>query len=310
MKHSIDLPAEESCVCLDAEFVEGNELLELSVYDLSRKLIYHSRFKPAGYKSWDSSVHHITPGMVADAPAFVSELPAIQRIVDRATHLIGFAISNDISHLRSQGVKNLEKKQIIELRDWYWINHGKAAGFDLFQGISLASVAESLNLDFGEEGMHSASGDTLATLDGFLMLLERYRSTRGLEGEAFARVIEIFNEEFSREKLEYDREHAEGYAYLVRTAEGGYALRLRREEPRPSSRLVASIKVADRQKASVELRNLFSKRQQPTKGVYRLRPSDIEKFRNYVNDFDSDDHAIFKKLQGLSERFNVSGLKR
>lgn len=52
------------CVCLDAEFVEGNELIELSIFALDRTQIYSQRFKPARYKNWDSSIHHITPEMV------------------------------------------------------------------------------------------------------------------------------------------------------------------------------------------------------------------------------------------------------
>lgn len=304
-------PAESGrCICLDAEFVEGEELIELSIFDLSRKPLYYSRFKPERYKQWDSSIHGIKPDMVADAPSFASELPAVQRIINDATYMIGFAVENDISHLRSQGITGLNDKHIIELRNWYWINHGIQAGIDLFQGVSLASVVESLELNFGEEGMHSASGDTLATLDSFLLLYSRFRSERNLGSKSFEEAVRLFDEEFAREKLEYDRTHAEGYAVLLRMSDGCYGLRIRREEPRQSSRIVAVIKVADRQRAGVELRNMFAKRPQPGKGIYRLKESDIERFRQYANDFDSDDHAIFKKLQGLSERFNVSGLKR
>ena len=298
----------EACVCLDAEFADGDELLELSIYSLDRRKLYSSRFKPAHRSTWDSSIHHITPQMVADAPSFASELPKVRQIIDHASHLIGFAIDNDISHLRSQGVKNLSDKHIIELRDWYWINHGLKVGLDLFQGVSLASVVETLQLQFGEEGMHSADGDTLATLDSFLLLYERFRKHRNIN-ESFNRTIELFDDEYSREKLEYDRTHAEGYAFLLKMNEG-YSLRIKREEPRKTSRIAAIIKVADRQRAGVELRNMLGKRPQPAKGIYSLRESDIERFSQYANSFDSDEHAIFKKLQGLSSRFNVSGLKK
>lgn len=297
------------CVCLDAEFVEGDELIELSIYSLGRTLLYHQLFRPQRYKRWDSSIHHITEEMVSDAPTFAAELPTVQRIIDEARYVIGFAVSNDTSHLQRQHVAGLDDKHIIELRDWFWIGHGRDAGLDLYQGVSLASVTEHLGVDFGEEGMHSASGDTLATLDCFLQLFDRYRRSRKLDDASFDEVVEAFDREYEREKFEYDRTHAEGYAWLLRCGEG-YALRVRREEPRMSSRVVGPIRVADRNRAVVELGNMLKRRPSLGKGVYKITQADIEQFKAYKTEFDTDDHAFFKKLQGLSDRFNVSGLKK
>jgi len=299
----------DQTVFLDAEFVEGDELIELSIYALDRNQVYHSLFKPARYTSWDSSVHHITPDMVADASLFADELPRIQAIIDRASHIGGFAVENDISHLRNQGVHGLDRKSIIELRNWFWINHGRHNGLDLFQGVSLASVASSLGVDFGSDGIHSASGDTLATLDAFLILLDRFKSSCGLEEADFDSVIGAFNELYTRERLEYDRIHAEGYAALLRIGEG-YALKVKREEPHLGGKVIAVIHVADRQRASVELHNIMARRPMISKGVYRLTEADIKRFRDYSNGFDINDHAYFKKLQALSSKFNISGLKR
>lgn len=299
----------EEAVCLDAEFVEGDELIELSIFALDRTELYHSRFRPTRYRDWDSSIHHITPEMVADAPTFASERPGIQKIIDSARHLAGFAISNDISHLSRQGIQRLDNRHILELREWYWINHGLGAGLDLFQNVSLASVIETLGIEFSGDGMHSASGDTLATLDAFLLMYERFCAANGFDLKQFEEAVRHFDEVYAREKLEYDRTHAEGYALLLRSG-SGYTLRIKREEPRPSPRLVASIRVADRQRASIELHNLLARRPLIGREVYRLTPKDIEEFKNYTNGFDTDDHAYFKKLQGLSSRFNVSGLKK
>lgn len=298
-----------SAIFLDAEFVEGDELIELSIYSFERKEIYHSLFTPFRYKTWDSSVHHITPDMVAEAPLFSEELPAIQQIIDGASHVGGFAVENDISHLRYQGVTGLDGKSIIELRNWFWLMHGRHRGFDLFQGVSLASVVESLGVSFGEEGMHSAGGDTLATLDAFRLLLDHFIGSRNMHGADFDSVIRAFDEEYEREKLEYDRNHAEGYAMLLRVG-AGYALRVKREEPRVAGKIVAVVRVADRQRAAVELHNMMARRPMIAKGVYKLTDADLEQFRNYSNGFDTDDHAYFKKLQALSSRFNVTGLKR
>lgn len=307
----IDTP--RRCVCLDAEFVDGDELIELSIFALDRRPVYHSLFHPVRHKKWDSSIHHITPDMVADAPTFASQLAEVQAIVDAADHVMGFAVENDIGHLRRQGVERLDDKHVIELRDWFWINHGLQRDIDLFQGVSLASVAEELGIDFGDEGMHSASGDTLATLDSFLLLYDRFTASRADAAAAaadFDAVVKLFDEEYGREKLKYDRNHAEGYAVLMRAGLDGYAMRIRRDEPRRSSRIVAVTRVADRQKASIELHNMMARRPELERGVYRLTEKDVEAFRNYTNGFDADDHDYFKKLQNLSSRFNITGLKR
>lgn len=299
----------KTAIFLDAEFVEGDELIELSIYSFEREEIYHSLFKPVRYTEWDSSVHHITPDMVADAPAFSAELPAVQRLIDAASHIGGFAVENDIFHLKAQGVAGIDEKPVIELRNWFWINYGRDNGLDLFQGVSLATVVGNMGVSFGEEGMHSASGDTLATLDAFRLLYDKYVVSRTLAGEDFDAVVGRFNEEYAREKLEYDRNNAEGYVVLVRVG-AGYALRLKREEPREGGKNVAVIRVADRQRAAIELHNMIARRPMIAKGVYRLNENDIERFRNYSNGFDTEDHAYFKKLQGLSSRFNISSLKR
>ncbi len=213
-------------VFLDAEFVEGDEIIELSIYSLDRNEIYHRLFKPLHYATWDASVHHITPDMVADAPRFSDELPRIQTIINDTRHVGGFAVENDISHLRHQGVTGLDSKSVIELRSWFWINYGLHNGIDLFQGVSLVSVASCLGVGFGDDGAHSASGDTRATLDAFLILFERFREANGMAAHDFNSVVEAFNNVFEREKLEYDRTHAEGYAILMKIGDG-YALRVK-----------------------------------------------------------------------------------
>ncbi len=300
----------QKCVCLDAEFVEGDELIELSVYGLDRKEIYHQRFSPVHYSKWDSSIHHITPEMVADAPAFSECLPEIQEIIDNADALIGFAIENDIFHLERQGVERLQQKKILELRDWFWINHGKENGLDLFQGVSLEKVTAQLDVSFGTDGMHSASGDTLATLDCFLKLLDSFCQRNAIASDDIATATDRFAEVFAVEKEAYDRAHAEGYAVLLRIGDNGYTLRVRREEPQQSPRVAAIVRVADRKRAAVELHNMMARRPMLGKGVYRLNNKDIDRFKAYTNGFDSEEHALFKKLEKLSSRFSVSSLKR
>lgn len=297
------------CLCLDAEFVEGDEIIELSIFTLQGHEAFHQRFKPRRYTRWDSSIHHITPSMVAECPPFEQSLPIIQQIVDDAQYILGFAVDNDTSHLARQGVKRLDTKHILELRDWFWLCHGLDAGIDLFQGVSLERVARELEVDFGSEGMHSASGDTRATLECFRILFSRLCQNHSLDAAHFSSVVNHFKSLYEPQRETYDRTHAEGYAFLI-ACDDGYSLRVRHEAPRPSSRLAASIHVADRKRADVELRALMARRPMVGKGVYKLTPKDIEQFKAYTNGFDSTEHALYNKLQKLSGRFNVTSLKR
>lgn len=170
-------------------------------------------------------------------------------------------------------------------------------------------MVNELGVTFGSDGMHSASGDTLATLDSFLILFNRFCTDRSLDPGLFNEAIERFNNEYAGQKEEYDRTHAEGYAMLLKTGPDGYSLRVRREEPTLTLRVAASIRVADRKRAEVELRAYMARRPLIGKGIYRLQSKDIEWFKAYTNGFDSDEHALFNKLSKLRSRFNVTSLK-
>lgn len=299
----------EKYICLDSEFVEGDEIIELSIYSYDRRQLYHERFKPRRYRTWDSSIHHITPEMVADSPYFSDCKTAIQEIVDRATHLIGFAVDNDTSHLTSQGIHGLKEKRILELRNWFWINYGKANGLDLFQKISLDRISQELGVSFGDEGMHSASGDTLATLDAQRQMLDRFVEERGLSDASMEEIVEEFDRVYEAEKFEYDKEHSHGYALLLRFRDG-YDIRCKSERPEPKAKLVATVEVEDRNRALVELQSMFANRRKDGRGPYYLTKSDIERFKGYSNGFDTEDHQLYSKLRALSGRFQVGALKR
>ena len=117
-------------IFLDAEFADNQELLELSIYNLASEEIYHSYFKPTGITRWPDSmaIHHITPQDVADSPSFASQRRIIQGIIDNATHIGGFAVDGDISHLETQGIRNLDSKCVIELKDMFWLYMSETLG--------------------------------------------------------------------------------------------------------------------------------------------------------------------------------------
>ncbi|MCM1348020.1 MAG: exonuclease domain-containing protein [Firmicutes bacterium] len=298
------------CVCLDAEFVEGDELLELSIFGPDLTEIYHRLFHPVHHKTWDSSIHHITPAMVADSPKFAECVADIQPILNSARYLIGCAIHNDTGHLSRQGITGLDDKEIVELQQWYWIVRDRASNPDPYHVASLETIAAALNVEFAPEAKHSAGGDTLVTMRCFTILFEEYCSANSIDPARFSEAISHFNTLYADCKDEYDRTHAEGYAVLLRVGTDGYALRTKRECPAESPKIAAVVKVADRKRADVELGALLSRRPMISRGVYRLRSRDIEEFKAYSNGYDTTEHALFNKLQKLSGRFNVTSRRR
>lgn len=293
-------------ICLDAEFVEGDELIELSIYSLDSAEIYHSLYRPSKYTTWDSSIHHITPPMVADAPSFAQEKEAVQRVLDQASHLIGFALENDVAHLRHQGINIPDTKPIVELRNWYWINHGLKNGLDLTQNVSLASVTETLGISFGDLPMHSASGDTLATLSAFKKLYGRFVDEHSLSPDHFGAVVEEFDKVYDREKEIYDRARAHGFVCLLRGKRPGvYTFRFRRTPPPKSLGAEHFIEVEDRQKAELDLRAMFAGRLIAGTSAYRLGPSHIKSFLAYSNSFSTRGETVMaRKLNNLASLFN------
>ena len=71
-------------ICLDAEFADNEELLELSAFNLAGEEVYHSYYKPADISDWRTDIHHITPEMVANERNFASCREEVQSLLDDA----------------------------------------------------------------------------------------------------------------------------------------------------------------------------------------------------------------------------------
>ncbi|MDE6497075.1 MAG: hypothetical protein K2L21_00240 [Muribaculaceae bacterium] len=251
-----------TCLCCDAEFARGQEMLELSIADLHGRLVYQQRFKPRRYRTWDSDIHHITPAMVATAPSFSSCRKRIQAVFDRCTYILGFAVrENDIAKLKRQFVQGLDSKQVLELRDWFWVCHGREHGLDYVQGISLKSVCDNLGISQDESRAHSAAYDTEVTLRCFTILFDKFVEKHAAQRHYadFHEVVQHFESVFKKHKHEYDAERATGYCAIVRTAEKDqYLLKATRERPEIDENTIEVIAVADRKQALMRLSRSFT----------------------------------------------------
>ena len=280
-------------ICLDIEATDNGEMLELSVINHSDlSTAYHSYFRPPTARTWPNSqaVHHISPEMVRNSPAVKKERPAIQRVIDSADGIVGFAVDNDIRYLQGSDIKVKEGTKIIDVRDWFWYYKGKYLDIEFGAVPRLAKCAELLGFEFSEESeAHSAANDTLMTIRLFNALVEESRMDLPLE-EAIVRFETLFDEErrLHAEKM------AKGFISLVRTPKG---YMLKNNHQHPASDAEHSIEVSGRFQAEHDLREKFRKRESAADpNFYDLRKSDIEFFNAYTNIFDAEKEEFYRHL--------------
>ena len=301
-----------SCLCLDAEFASSRdilEMLELTIADSEGGIIYNHRFKPARMRRWNLIPHGIKPSMVANEPSFASCRPSIQRILDGARYLAGFAIDNDLRRLEAQGVRNLPDKNIIELRDWFWLIHGREHGLDYAQDIGLARCCTELGVEIDPEKAHAAAYDTSVTLRCLHILLERFVDTRG-SFDSFDSLFSSFHAEFSEAKKAYDLEAAKGYCSIFSNtrpdSSAPYRFVAGREAPDPTRPdLIASIPVANRRKAVIDLSKMLTGSLLSSQrfNFHKLSAHTLERFKSYSNASDIEEVDFARNLMKLSSAF-------
>lgn len=302
------------CLCLDAEFASSRdilEMLELTVTDSEASIIYNHRFRPARIRRWNLVPHNITPAMVAREPSFASCRPSIQRILDGADYLIGFAIDNDIRRLQAQGTQRLDDKKVIEIRDWFWLIHGRGHGLDYAQDIGLARCCTELGIDIDPDKAHGAAYDTLQTLTCFHTLLARFVASHAdVKFATFDDLFDCFTAEFGPAKEEYDLAAARGYCAIYRNtrpdAAHHYRFTASREAPDPGrADLIAFIEVANRRKAVLDLsKMLFGEPLTSLRFSFdRLTDNQIKCFKAYSNKADIEEVNFARDLMKLTAAF-------
>lgn len=96
---------EPSILFFDLEMTGGNtrydEILQFSIVDLYKGIIFNEYIKPKKCKSWKDteSIHHITPEMVKDCFTINAHKARISQLFKQADMLIGYGIENDLRFL-------------------------------------------------------------------------------------------------------------------------------------------------------------------------------------------------------------------
>ncbi|MDE6027411.1 MAG: hypothetical protein K2G23_05030 [Muribaculaceae bacterium] len=300
---------EDSILFIDAEFVDNQEVIELSVWNLEGREVYHSFFKPAEIKEWPISeaVHHISPADVKHCASFVRCRQDIQAIFDRAEYIVGFATKGDIAHLSKSGIKGLDKKRVIDIKQMFWLYIGIDRDYDYYGIPGLSRVSEMLGVEFGEKGAHSASEDTLVTLKCFNALASMIPDNpyAGHTEEDFKRAMTQFEQEFALAKDAYERKKAHGWIHILKGEGGMYKLLFKRKEPEASPQLVGKIEVGDISKAEADILARFQRKMlQGNRSLFRLSKNDLKALQAYTNEYgDEEEHSMSKKLVQLQKMF-------
>lgn len=286
-------------ICLDAEFAENEELLELSVFDLSGREIYHEYYRPEKINEWRTDIHHITPEMVADKPHFNEISHEVQNLLDKAFAVTGFAVDNDLRVLSRSGITGLEEKRVIDVKDMYWFLKGIPQDMSPFSVPSLITCAGALGLDYGEATAHSASADTEATLECFNILVSEFR--RDGNDAPISEIVDSFIEEIQKAKAKFIEDSARGVVRIYKFKEF-YRLQFGRGGDEADNGVIAEVSVADRYKAEYDLKKKLKKKEVTDKrNVYKLTSKMIEEIKGYKNEYDAEQSAWCKKvLRNLS----------
>ena len=165
-----------SAIILDAEMTGINnlydnnrdELLQLSIINKDKKILFNEYFKPEKIKEWKDTekIHGITPKFVNNKLPFTYYKEEIQFIINNAETIIGYSIDMDLNFLRKNGIE-IENKKIIDIANYYAaINDNWSDFFDSFKLKSLKECAEFFKYDWNKEGInsHNSLGDCFATL--------------------------------------------------------------------------------------------------------------------------------------------------
>lgn len=302
----------EQFLCFDTESAQGRfkgefreELIEIAIMNAGCREVFYHRFKPALLTKWDTSIHHITPAMVAGEPRFATLRPQVQAIFDNAEYIIGFSLIDDFKALSKAGITDADKHRIVELRHLYWYCIGRHNDVPFYSGPGLSHCAEELGVHIESSAVHTANGDTRVTLDLFFALMRRFSAGEGLGEELppvdstqFVALVDHALERIADAKYDYDRRMAAGYIHIVKTDDSVYRFVPSASEVREQNDTILCIPVNARRRAMFELEKQYSRRRISGTKNYRLTPNDITAISSYTNEFDNQEQ-MYQKLLNL-----------
>lgn len=308
-------------ICFDTESAQGRvrgkyieELIEISIMNLAHEEIFYHRFKPTALTRWNTSIHHITPSMVAHEPSVENMKNEMQHIFNSAKYIVGFSLIDDFKAISKAWIANNDKK-IIELRHLYWYCMARHNNAPFYSGPGLTHCAESLGINVVEEAIHSATGDTRVTLDLFFELMKLFNNQEGNgdqfpspESSAFINLVDKALVQIDAAKYEYDKTNAAGYIHIAQHEDGGYRFIPTTADKPDIDGAVLSIKVNARRRAAFELERNYARKRIQNSRNFNLSATDIKSISHYSNKFDNQEQ-MYQRLLGLQRNMTISGIK-
>lgn len=271
-------------IALDIEATDRDEMLELSIISYPDETeIYHSLFCPPYSQKWSEKIHHISYLDVCDAPTVKEEKQTIQRILDNADVIVGFALDNDIKFLSDNGFNIADNIDLIDVQQMMCTLEEGNNDISYKHLPSLEKAADIMGCGFTDDmPPHSASNDTLVTLRLLDALIKKHLQTDP-SVTALYDLLQLVDEK----QRQLHRLRAKGFISLIKIL-GGYKLKSNVKKPADA---LYSIEVDDRYKAFSELINYFIDRQlRPGKPIFRLNKADIDYFLAYRNEYVEADY--------------------
>lgn len=147
-----------------------DEILQLSVLDtMTDEVLFNSFLKPSHIKSWDEATktHHITPEMVVNAPTINQIRDAVQKLLDKASLIVGYNHLNfDNRFLAKAGFRLPERQYDVMLKYSEYIKEPNKypEGFNKtpYKWFKLVDCATNLGYDW-ESRPHDSASDARAT---------------------------------------------------------------------------------------------------------------------------------------------------
>ncbi len=307
-------------LCFDTESAQGRykgefqeELIEISIMNADKQELFYHRFKPARLTRWSTSIHHITPSMVAQEPRFSELSGEVQDIFNRSKYIIGFSLIDDFKAIGKAGITNVDRHRRVELRHLYWYCIGRHNDTSFYSGPGLSACAEELGVEIDSSAVHTAHGDTLVTLNLFFALMKLFSEQEGLGSELpgsdtpeFVNLIELALKRINDAKYEYDRKMAAGFIHVVKHEDGGYRFVPSLSETREQGDAVFTLPVNARRRAAYELEKTFSRKRILNTKNFRLTKTDFETIGKYANEFDNQEQ-MYQRLLGMQR--SMTGVK-
>lgn len=203
-EYKTDSIKENMEVVIDVETTgldETDELLQISIIDISGKILFNSYIKPVYHESWPQAeaVNQIGWETVKDSPELWEVSDEISHILQETKHIVGYNVSFDIECLKRFGIKINTDAEISDVMKMFAPVYGEWSDkYGCFRWQKLTTCAAYYDIGWENIKAHDSLADCQATLHCYKKLIG------GKENEQMQSDIRMQPKGRSRED-DYDR---------------------------------------------------------------------------------------------------------